>query len=119
MKIFTTPQLQAAVCSHVQKELPVFHEIRNRLSYPTKGWKADILDLTVTMVSQMDTAFLGFPSWTVLLIDKILNKKLCLDVVCMLTYKHIQASCNQIQQGEMVNDGREIPKLLQIETTDD
>lgn len=39
--------------------------------------------------------------------------------VCMLTYKHIQASCNQIQQGEMVNDGREIPKLLQIETTDD
>lgn len=83
MKIFTTPQLQAAVCSHVQKELPVFHEIRNRLSYPTKGWKADILDLTVTMVSQMDTAFLGFPSWTVLIIDKILNKKLCLDVyVC-------------------------------------
>lgn len=74
-----------AVCSHVQKELPVFQVLGNpwQTSYPTKGWEADSPGLIGTMVSQMDVAFLGFPPWTVLIFDKILNKESCLDVyVC-------------------------------------
>ena len=115
------------MCSNVKNTPPVFqkkgtYEIPNSVVIFNKN-------VLWCWYSQWSSVFTGiFPPVDFLITDKILNSKLCLDTyVCQHTniyiyiyiYIYTQASCNQIKQGELVNDRSYILDLLRIQRLSD